>query len=166
MSDFEVHRAGDRFVISADISSFHVLLSLARQTHRPHLEDGDRPSSLIELAETLGRVSAQLPSRPSYSNMNEAITARDIPGVDFVNYTAHVVLGVDRALFQRIEDCLAVVVREGDDADLHTLTGAWFPEIRAMYLTAAGANGHFRSARRICFPEGRTAGDDLAEAGG
>jgi hypothetical protein len=154
MSDLQVHRSGDHFVVVADVSSLSVLLSLARQTHLPHLEDADRPDWLIELAETLGRISALLPSLTSYPNIDAANAARDIPGVDFVNYNAQVVFGVDHALLQRVEDCLAMMVGDGDVPDLHTLTGAWFAEIRTMYLTVAGANGHFRSAHQKSFSNG------------
>ena len=162
MSGFEVHRAGDRFVISTDVSSFNVLLSLARQMHRPPLQDAS-PGWLTILAETLRQIGSQLPSRRSCTNTDEAYTAKDIPGVDFVGYTAQVVFGVHADVLQRIEDCLAAVVTEGDDPDLHTLTGAWFPEIRRMYLTVAGAGGHFRSAHQAAFPDGWVARGGPAE---
>jgi len=53
-----------------------------------------------------------------------------------------------------IGDCLEMVVIEGDDPELHTLAGAFFPDIRSMYLTVAGAMGDFKQARRIAFPDG------------
>src|SRR6266487_7063870 len=98
MPDLEIHRTGDRFVINAEADTFNVLLSLARQMHRPDREPGQGPHWLAGLAETLSRVSAQLPSRPSYPNMETAIGELDIPGVDFVSYTARVVLGVGRSV--------------------------------------------------------------------
>jgi hypothetical protein len=61
-----------------------------------------------------------------------------------------------RSVLQQLSDRPEMVVTEGDDPELHTLGGAFFPDIRSMYLTVAGAMGvsrgltgsHFRTAGR------------------
>jgi hypothetical protein len=66
-----------------------------------------------------------------------------------VSVSTKVVVGLDSRALRNIVDCLELAVIRGDTPDLHTLTGASFPEIRSMYLTASGALGRFMHAHRI-----------------
>lgn len=75
----------------------------------------------------------------------------EIDGVDFVSTSTRVSIGVGAEVMHWIADCLELAVVRGDDRHLHTLTGAWYPEIRTMYLTTCRALGSFKHAREVAF---------------
>lgn len=152
MSDFSIHRVADRYVIDAGAAEFDGLATLVRG-YDPHEAPSDEPG-LVALRKVIRSIGGYLPKPRSYKSWEAYMEETYIDGVDFVSVSSRIVFGVDALVARRLADCLEEVVMKGDGAELHTMTGLWFLEIRTMYLAVSAALGRYRHALRIARGEG------------
>ncbi len=123
-------------------STFADLVSLIRQSHRPHVDPTTLPAWLRALGETVTRVLDQIP-RVGGELLRYAgeIDGQEIPGVAFVSSSTRIVVGFERNVVQALAECLELVVRDGPNPQLQTLTGFTYDDVRSMYLSIAAALG-------------------------